>query len=495
MGNMNEKVKIRQNGLKEIRKIDERFVSYNIEMTEITGGTFWKEYTPEQIAGTEMFTPAKSFFDMEAFMREYPPVDLYEEKIRKFAKALGPVYVRVSGSWATDTYYDFDGHTKGIVPKGYKSILTKKQWQGVLDFVREVGAKLLISVSNCKGDHENGKAWSSEQAKLLFDFSRDYGVPISAAEFMNEPNVLVMDPPTEGYGAVQFGRDQDTFFRFVRENYPEVKLVGPCACADVFEKRQMENRKITSIPTKELLSHCSEEADVFSYHCYTGFSERGATLGKHWDAEEALSEAYLSVSAKTAQNYTKIRDRFFPRAQMWVTESADAGLGGNTWGSTFLDVFRYVDELGRFAMITDGIIFHNTLASSDYGLLDHRTHLPRPNYWMVYLWNRLVGTTVYDSGEKIREGAHIYAHSRKDGEDGYTYICMNNSKINSLELELPKSAELYLLGAKKLRAREIQINGVTPFITEKGDIREIFPDKIEKGIWKLPPKSIAFLVV
>lgn len=30
-------------------------VSYNVEFTEVTGGTFWKSYTPGQIAGTEPF--------------------------------------------------------------------------------------------------------------------------------------------------------------------------------------------------------------------------------------------------------------------------------------------------------------------------------------------------------------------------------------------------------------------------------------------------------
>ena len=34
-----------------IRQVDERLMSYNIEMTEVTGGTFWKSYTAEQIAG------------------------------------------------------------------------------------------------------------------------------------------------------------------------------------------------------------------------------------------------------------------------------------------------------------------------------------------------------------------------------------------------------------------------------------------------------------
>ena len=47
---MTKTVKVNISGLKEIRKIDERLTSYNVEMTEVTGGTFWKEYTPEEIA-------------------------------------------------------------------------------------------------------------------------------------------------------------------------------------------------------------------------------------------------------------------------------------------------------------------------------------------------------------------------------------------------------------------------------------------------------------
>ena len=44
-----------------IRHVDKRLMSYNIEMTEITGGTFWKAYTPEQIAGTEAFSPSRIY--------------------------------------------------------------------------------------------------------------------------------------------------------------------------------------------------------------------------------------------------------------------------------------------------------------------------------------------------------------------------------------------------------------------------------------------------
>ena len=51
-------VKLDPQKLTALRSIDERLVSYNVEMTEVTGGTFWKAYTPEQIAGTEKFPGA-----------------------------------------------------------------------------------------------------------------------------------------------------------------------------------------------------------------------------------------------------------------------------------------------------------------------------------------------------------------------------------------------------------------------------------------------------
>ena len=44
-------------------------MSYNIEMTEITGGTFWKTYTAGQIAGTETFPAVSSLSDTRRFGR------------------------------------------------------------------------------------------------------------------------------------------------------------------------------------------------------------------------------------------------------------------------------------------------------------------------------------------------------------------------------------------------------------------------------------------
>ena len=188
------KMKLKADSLKKIREVNPLMMSYNVEFAEVTGGTFWKAYTPEQIAGTEPFYVEPTEGGLSAMykdlMQVYPPIDLYNEKLRKLTKDLGEAWCRVSGTWATKTYYDFDGTTNGKVPDGYLNVLTKEQWIGVLDFIKETGTHLLVSVSNCPGLHSAQEPWTPKEAQKLFSLSKEYGVPIEAAEFTNEPNML-----------------------------------------------------------------------------------------------------------------------------------------------------------------------------------------------------------------------------------------------------------------------------------------------------------------
>ncbi|MCI5923867.1 MAG: hypothetical protein SOR38_08245 [Oscillospiraceae bacterium] len=222
---------------------------------------------------------------MADLMQYYPPINLYDEKLRRLAKKLGPVWVRVSGSWATKTYYDFDGTTGGKAPEGYQSVLTKEQWIGVLDFVKATDAKLLISVSNCAGDHPNGAPLDLTQTKKIFALSHEYGVDISAAEFMNEPNMLEMSGAPKGYTALDYARDQDIFNSWVKENYPDCLLVGPCSLGDgALGKSDIKTAgagigaMVRLCSADDLLKGTKIPLDVFSYHYYNGISERAASM-------------------------------------------------------------------------------------------------------------------------------------------------------------------------------------------------------------------------
>lgn len=513
---MGTSIKLSPAGLKKLRDVNPMMMSYNIEFAEITGGTFWKKYTPGQIAGTEPFAVDMSGGLEAAYkdlMQAYPPADLYNQKLRSLAREFGPVWVRVSGTWATKTYYDLDGKMGGKVPEGYLNTLTKEQWTGVLDFVKAVGAKLMVSVSACPGVYGANQPpvppWTPHEAEKLFKFSADYGVPINGSEFVNEPNMMSETGFPNGYTPVDFARDQKIFYDWLKKNYPDCLYIGPCSVGSegTIGRTEDGGKKggggveaiFKSCTTDELMGSDPCPLDVFSYHYYNGLSERlaGAMPEGHWLAGEANGEAYLDVAAGNARAYAPLRDKYCPGGEMWVTESGDAGGGGNTWASTYLDVLRTLNEAGSFSAITDGVIFHNTLAASDYAYLDRDTHDPRPNYFAVLLWTRLMGPAVYDSGEPVRMGAHVFAHSRKDGKPGVVYLVINNSETETTTAELPVDAQRYTLAGKdgNKRAAVMTLNGKDLILGEGNALPALEPVAQPAGEVELAPMTCTFFVL
>ena len=495
-------IKLDPAAAKQLRTVDSRLMSYNVEMTEVTGGTFWKAYTPGQVAGTELVPPLTSLADMGKLQEWYDPIDTKNERLINLAKAFGPVWVRVSGTWANKTYYNFEGqYEPGVVPQGFQNVLQKDQWLSLLDFVKAVDGKLLISFANCPGIHDAETPWSPWQAKQIMDLSIEYGVPVNAVEFTNEPNLMATSGFPAGYTAVHFRRDQEIANAWVRENYPDVLLVGPSSTdSTILEMGPgamggagIGDAMPDAVTTEDLMAEYKVPMDVFTYHYYNGISERLESVmpAGHWQANQAHTDAYLAMAGLCARGYAPIRDKYIPGAQMWVTESGDAGGGGNTWGSTYLDVLRTLNELGDFATATDGIIFHNTLASSDYGFLEHGTFNPRPNYWAVLLWNTLMGTTVYDAGV----GGHVYCHSRRDGKDGYAYLMVNNDLENTMTVELPGEGTLYALaGRDGMRSSVMTLNGKELIAGAKGELPDLSGVTVSGSV-EIAPGSCAFVVV
>ena len=93
-------------GLRQIGTVDERFRSYNIEMVEVTGGRFWKPYRDIDALLKAQSSVAPSGKDAAGapagmdpnLYQQRPPIDLANPRLRKLAAALGPAYVRVSGT-------------------------------------------------------------------------------------------------------------------------------------------------------------------------------------------------------------------------------------------------------------------------------------------------------------------------------------------------------------------------------------------------------------
>jgi len=501
---MAKTIKLDISNPKMLHSVNPRLISYNVEMTEVTGGTFWKGYTEAQIDGLEP-VPAPDFSKGLAAMHQwYEPIDTTNPRLIKLAKALGSCWVRVSGTWATKTYYDFaDEYPAGTAPEGYDSVLKKQQWLNLLDFVKAVDGKLLISVANCEGLHSTEEPWNPSQAEQIFALSKEYGVPVNAVEFTNEPNMMQVSGFPKGYKAEHYRRDHDIFYSWLRENYPECITVGPCTCdAEAIGSGDTNaGGGIADIlggcTTRDLMDGCKELMDVFSYHYYNGVSERMAAMmpSAYTPAEGAMSEEYLGMAGKCARAFKPYRDLYAPGGELWVTESGDAGAGGHTWASTYLEVPRTLNEIGDFASETSGVIFHNTLASSDYGWLKHGTFVPRPSYFAVLLWKALMGNTAYDSKILREEGAHVFCHDRADGKPGSAWLVINTSWTEPTLVDLSKDAVMYALAGKDgMRSRSMTLNGEELALGEN-DSLPAFNGVTVSGTVEVAPGSCTFFVL
>ena len=330
--------------------VDERFQSYNVEMVEVTGGRFWKPYGPNtSSAGSDLFAYR-------------PPINLASPRLRKLAAALAPAYVRVSGTWANATYFADSDTAPSAPPSGFDGVLTRQQWRGVVDFSHAVGAPIVTSFAVSPGTRDAAGAWTSDQASRLLAYTSSIGGRIVAAEFMNEPNVSAPGVAAASDDAAAYGRDFKTFRSFLKRRAPATMILGPGMAG-------------STDAASRLLTASGPGLDAFSYHHYGMLSERctGASPSEPALSQTALSEEWLARTDQTLDFYRGLRDQFAPGKPIWLTETAEAACGGNRWAATYLDTFRYLDQLGRLAKAGIQVVMHNTLAASDYGLLDEKT--------------------------------------------------------------------------------------------------------------------------
>jgi hypothetical protein len=425
-----------------------------------------------------------------------PPIDLSNARLRRLAAALGPAYMRTSGTWANMVYvHDGDTPPPSQAPAGFQGVLTKTLWKGVVDFTHAVNARLVSSFAVSQGVRDASKRWTPDQARRFVAMTNALGGYIAAAEFFNEPDMPSYGGAPTGYTAADYARDFASFRAFAKATVPQMQIVGPGSVGEGVLIPAMGGAGLAAglVSTESMLSATPPPVfDIFSYHFYGAASQRCAAMGAgaQTTADMALSEEWLTRTEKSFEFYVALRDRFEPGKPIWITETADAACGGNPWATEFLDTFRYLDQLGRLAKHGVAVVFHNTLASSEYGLLDQNTFRPRPNYWAAVLWHRLMGTTVLNAGP-IQPGFHVYAQCLPGGPGGVTVLAINTSRTQTQSLEFQTPAERYTLSAAKLDATEIRLNG-QPMKLD-ADVSDFRPEHVASGPMTFDPTTISFV--
>jgi len=488
----------------KVGTIDERFQSYNIETVEVTGGRFWKPFASIDKMSAEDKGKAPDITapgGMNPSLYVYrAPIDLGNARLRKLAAALGPAYVRVSGTWMNSTYFqDTDAPAPATPPAGFNSVMTRAQWKGVVDFSRAVDAKIVTSFSTSAGTRDAAAIWTPDQAKKFAAYTMQVGGSLAAAEFMNEPTFATMGGAPKGYDAAAYAKDYVVFKQFARADLPGMVILGP---GGVGEGGSLIPPQMAAamhlVKTEDILALTGPAFDAFSYHSYGGASSRcGRGMGGT-TSESALTDEWLAKPGQIEAYYAGIRDKQMPGKAIWLTETAQTACGGDRWASTFLDSFRYLNQLGSLAKLGVQVHMHNTLASSDYGLLDEKTYDPRPNYWAALLWRRLMGTTVLEAGVQgagpsPATNLHLYAQCMRSTPGGVTLLAINADKNAAQTLSIPTGAERYTLTSNDLMSQTVELNG-TELKLGSGDALPRIKGKATKaGDVSLAPASITFL--
>jgi hypothetical protein len=474
--------------------VDERFQSYNVEMVEVTGGRFWRPYRDlvAPAGGRSGAATANMEAIQAALFQQRPPIDLHNSRLRKLAAALGPAYVRVSGTWANNTYFhDAAQPAPASPPQGFGGVLTRDQWKSVVEFARETDARLVTSFAISPSTRDAAGKWTPDQARKLLDYTESLGVSIAAAEFMNEPTFADQGSAPAGYDAAAFARDLAVFVPWLRQASPRTLLLGPGGVGEGISIVPA-GMALHLLPSEDLLKATGPVFDAFSYHSYAQVSRRCAGAGT---PQTALLPESLARTDRIEQFYAGLRDRFLPGKPIWLTETADAACGGNPWDSTFLDSFRYLDQLGRLARFGVQVNMHNTLASSDYGLLDDDTYLPRPNYWAALLWRHFMGATVLDPGITTPPAVRLYAHCLRDEPGGVALLAINTDRAATYEINFPAAAERYTLSAGQLEDRAVQLNGAELKLADNDALPALTALATAPGRITFAPGTITFVTV
>jgi hypothetical protein len=344
------------------------------------------------------------------------------------------------------------------------------------------------------GTRDANGVWTPTNAAKFVAYNNSIGGHIAAAEFMNEPTFVSVAGVPAGYDAAAYGRDYAVFQPWFRKALPNATLLGPGSVGE-----GIDFVPVKLLPSKELLAAMGPNpVDAFSYHFYGGISERcAAGLGaKSGTAPAAaLTQDWLTRTSTVENFYANLRDTYAPGKPMWLTETGQTACGGDRWASTFIDSFRYLDQMGQLAKRNVKVIMHNTLAASDYGLIDEKTLIPRPNYWAALLWHNTMGTTVLDAGTAPSPAVHLYAQCMKNHPGGVTLLALNLSRTDPATLSIPEPSRRFTLTSTDLLSHAVQLNGKDLMLSPSGDVPTPTGVASPKGPQSLPAVSITFFTI
>ncbi|XP_072335699.1 inactive heparanase-2 isoform X2 [Scyliorhinus torazame] len=216
----------------------------------------------------------------------------------------------------------------------------------------------------------------------------------------------------------------------------------------------------------------------------------------------------------------KVVNSHAPGKKVWLAGVGPAWTGGTTnLSDTYAAGFLWLNTLGMSAKQGIDVVIRNSFFDHGYNHLVDQNFNPLPDYWLSFLYKRLVGTKVLTvqvaglqrkprPGRVIRDKLRIYAHCTHIRNHNYlrgsiTIYIINlhrsRKKIKLAGTLRDKTVHQYLFqpyGVQGVQAKSVQLNGRPLVMIDDETFPELKPRTLRAGrIVVVPPLSIGFYVV
>lgn len=340
--------------------------------------------------------------------------------------------------------------------------------------------------------------WNSTNAKQLIEFSQRFNLSLDW-QLGNEPNSFCHVfgkevPPT------QLARDFKTLSKILSRfpKYQKAKLIGP----DITAPRGPKRRQAATLRyLNKFMAKARNTVTAASWHQYY-FNGRNATVEEFMNPSlfDVLKREILDVKAVVVNN----TDSFFP---VWITETASAFGGGSPLLSNrFLSGFMWLDKLGMAAAYNVSVVIRQSFIGGHYGLVDAKSFDPTPNYWIAYIFKKIVGKTVLKVQMTSDPLVRLYAHCSKKANASRRHsivlfgMNLGSSDYKDYVVKRDKKKfhiEKYILtGAnEELTSRDICLNGKVMKLSTTAQLPVLEPLREMTNTIVLPSHSMAFFVI
>jgi heparanase 1 len=434
-----------------LHELDARFVSVALDTSQVLGGRFWSR---------------AARVDVGRGSDHVQPFDLGRPRLLELARALAPAYLRIGGTEADHVYYSVTGEAPAEPPPDHELVLSRERWDALGDFARAAGFDLYFTVNAGPGPRDSDGAWQPDNAASLLAYAAARHDPLAVLELGNEVNgYWFIHGPSHQLDGARYGQDLASFRALVLRFFPAAKVAGP---ASAFFPVVGEPTAWSSGTLSDLLAHAGGALDIVSWHYYPQQSRRCPVATRRAASEQLLNPAHLDEVTRWATHVEALRDRHAANAEVWLGETGNAQCGGEPeLSDRFEGGLWWLDQLGALALRGQPVVVRQTLAGSNYGLLDDETLTPAPDYYNTLLWKRLMGKRVLEVSRSshnpyLRLYAHCTPSAGAEGAGKVTLLALNLHPTQPAELHLEQASlpvTIHELSAPSLNSRELYLDG------------------------------------